>query len=157
MYTATGFYFVCYIPELYANYKNKNANCYNVPEKILLFIGSILALSYAVQLGDISIITNYGLAVGIDIIALSMRIYYSYHSNINNQPPQIEELKELQNVSTIEAISDCIESGQGAESLQQLTLKGALHPVGSQSSPKQPHSGCKVETEGLRPVAVGHL
>ena len=99
MYTATGFYFVCYIPELYANYKNKNANCYNVPEKILLFIGSLLALSYAVQLGDISIITNYGLAVGIDIIALSMRIYYSYHNNRQIILPVSTEILSLENVN----------------------------------------------------------
>jgi lipid-A-disaccharide synthase-like uncharacterized protein len=86
MYTATGFYFICYIPELYANYKNKNANLYNVPEKILLLFGSILAFTYAVQLGDTSIIVNYGLAVGIDIVALSMRIYYAIHNrkNVNN-------------------------------------------------------------------------
>jgi hypothetical protein len=80
MYTATGFYFICYIPELYANYKNKNANLYNVPEKILLLFGSILAFTYAVQLGDTSIIVNYGLAVGIDFVALSMRIYYALHN-----------------------------------------------------------------------------
>ena len=80
MYTATGFYFICYLPELYANYKNKNANCYNIPEKILLFIGSILAFSYAIQLGDNSIIVNYGVSVGIDIIALSMRLYYAIHN-----------------------------------------------------------------------------
>jgi lipid-A-disaccharide synthase-like uncharacterized protein len=80
MYTATGFYFVCYIPELYANYKNKNANLYNVPEKILLLFGSILAFTYAIQLGDTSIIVNYGMSVGIDFVALLMRIYYAIHN-----------------------------------------------------------------------------
>jgi hypothetical protein len=80
MYTATGFYFICYIPELYANYKNKNANLYNVPEKILLLFGSILAFTYAIQLGDTSIIVNYGMSVGIDFVALLMRIYYAIHN-----------------------------------------------------------------------------
>ena len=30
--TATAMYIICYVPELYANYKNKNANIYNLPE-----------------------------------------------------------------------------------------------------------------------------
>lgn len=92
MYAATCFYFICYIPELYANYKNKNANIYNLPEKILLLIGTLLAFSYAVQLGNISIITNYGLALGIDIIAIIMRGYYvvSNHKKINIISEQTE-------------------------------------------------------------------
>ena len=49
MYTATGFYFCCYLPELYANYVNKNANIYNLPEKILLLIGTVLAFTYSLQ------------------------------------------------------------------------------------------------------------
>lgn len=96
MYAATCFYFICYIPELYANYKNKNANIYNLPEKILLLIGTVLAFSYAVQLGNISIITNYGLALGIDIIAIIMRGYYvvSNHKkkNIISEQTEINEL-----------------------------------------------------------------
>ena len=76
MYIATGFYLFCYVPELYANYINKNANIYNLPEKILLLFGSIFAFSYSLQLGDISIITNYSLALFIDIIAIIMRSYY---------------------------------------------------------------------------------
>ena len=95
MYTATGFYFVCYIPELYANYKNKNANYYNVPEKILMLIGSLLAFSYAIQLGNISIITNYGLNVGIDVVALYMRVYYSYY-NYNKIVPVSTEMLSLE-------------------------------------------------------------
>jgi len=82
MYTATGFYFICYIPELYANYKNKNANIYNIPEKVLMLFGSILALTYAVQINNVSIMLNYGLNIGIDIVALVMRLYYviyNYH------------------------------------------------------------------------------
>ena len=76
MYIATGFYFFCYLPELYANYINKNANIYNMPEKILLLIGTILAFTYSLQLGDMSIIVNYSLALFIDCIAITMRSYY---------------------------------------------------------------------------------
>jgi len=83
MYAATGFYFVCYIPELYANYKNKNANIYNIPEKVLMLMGSILAFSYAIQLQNVSIILNYSLNLGIEIIALAMRLYYVLQNNRN--------------------------------------------------------------------------
>ena len=76
MYTATGFYFCCYLPELYANYINKNANIYNLPEKLLLLIGTILAFTYSLQLGDMSIIVNYSLALFIDCVAITMRSYY---------------------------------------------------------------------------------
>jgi len=89
MYAATCFYFICYVPELYANYKNKNANIYNLPEKILLLFGTVLAFTYAIQLGNISIITNYGLALGIDIIAIAMRGYYviiNYKKQITIDP-----------------------------------------------------------------------
>jgi len=83
MYTATGFYFICYIPELYANYKNKNANIYNIPEKVFMLFGSILAFTYAVQLNNVSIMVNYGLNIGIDIVALAMRSYYAIYNAKN--------------------------------------------------------------------------
>jgi len=97
MYIATGFYFVCYLPELYANYINKNANIYNMPEKILLLIGTILAFTYSLQLGDMSIIVNYSLALFIDCVAITMRSYYviiNYRKQLEVQYI-IKELKEL--------------------------------------------------------------
>jgi len=97
MYIATGFYFCCYLPELYANYVNKNANIYNMPEKILLLIGTILAFTYSLQLGDMSIIVNYSLALFIDCIAITMRSYYviiNYRKQLDIQNV-IKELNEL--------------------------------------------------------------
>jgi lipid-A-disaccharide synthase-like uncharacterized protein len=97
MYTATGFYFVCYLPELYANYINKNANIYNMPEKILLLIGTILAFIYSLQLGDISLIVNYALALFIDCVAITMRGYYVIINYRKQSEIKyiIKELKEL--------------------------------------------------------------
>jgi hypothetical protein len=77
MYGASGLYFLCYIPELYANYVNKNANFYNVPEKVIMLIGTLLAMTYAVQLNNMSLIFNYGLCLLVEIIALGMRLYYA--------------------------------------------------------------------------------
>ena len=74
---ATALYIVCYIPELYANYKNKNANIYNLPEKVLILLGTIFSLSYATINENNALITNYGPIFILDLIALLMRLYYA--------------------------------------------------------------------------------
>lgn len=71
----------CYIPELYANYKNKNANIYNIPEKVFMLIGSGFALSFALMKNDRALIINYGPFVALDSIALLMRLYYVLRNN----------------------------------------------------------------------------
>ena len=78
MNIASTLFFICYIPELYANYKNKNANLYNMPEKVVLILASGFALSYAIVNDDVSLISNYAPLVGLDIIAFLMRLYYVY-------------------------------------------------------------------------------
>jgi hypothetical protein len=78
MNTASALFFICYIPELYANYKNKNANFYNMPEKAVLLLASAFALAYAIANNDEALIVNYGPLLGLDIIAFLMRLYYVY-------------------------------------------------------------------------------
>jgi len=78
MNISTVVFFICYIPELYANYKNKNANIYNIPEKVLMVMGSGFALSYAIVTSDMALITNYGPILTLDVVALLMRAYYVY-------------------------------------------------------------------------------
>lgn len=80
MNTATILFFICYIPELYANYHNKNANIYNLPEKVLILCGTTLAFVYACINNDNSLMINYGPLVSLDAIALAMRIYYVYNN-----------------------------------------------------------------------------
>lgn len=70
----------CYVPELYANYKNKNANIWNVPEKVVIFVGSSFALSYAILNNDNALIINYAPILTLDTIALLMRAYYAYQT-----------------------------------------------------------------------------
>jgi uncharacterized protein with PQ loop repeat len=77
MYTASSIYFICYLPEFYANYINKNANLYNVFEKILMLIATTFALSYAILINNNALILNYTPIIILDIIALSMRSYYA--------------------------------------------------------------------------------
>jgi len=83
---AAALYIICYIPELYANYKNKNANIYNLPEKVLLLMGTIFSFSYSVLNNNMALMTNYGPLLGLDIIALYMRLYYAYKNYKIKQP-----------------------------------------------------------------------
>ena len=77
MNISSAIFFICYIPELYANYKNKNANIYNVPEKVLMVIGSGFAFSFSILNDDTSLMANYGPILALDVIALLMRVYYA--------------------------------------------------------------------------------
>lgn len=93
MNISSAIFFICYIPELYANYKNKNANVYNMPEKFLMLIGSGFAFSFALVNEDIALISNYGPLLALDIIALLMRLYYVVHADrhaIEGTPRQQE-------------------------------------------------------------------
>jgi uncharacterized protein with PQ loop repeat len=93
MNTASALFFICYIPELYANWKNKNANFYNMPEKFLILIGSGFAFSYSIVNNDISLISNYGPILALDIIAFVMRLYYVIKKEESTsllEPPSLE-------------------------------------------------------------------
>ena len=76
MNVASALYIVCYVPELYANYKNKNANVYNIPEKIVMLTATGFALSYAIVNQDQALMLNYVPIFGLDVIAFLMRMYY---------------------------------------------------------------------------------
>jgi uncharacterized protein with PQ loop repeat len=86
MNTASALFFICYIPELYANWKNKNANFYNMPEKVVLLLASSFALAYAMINNDMSLITNYAPILGLDIIAFLMRLYYVFKTDVTLVP-----------------------------------------------------------------------
>jgi uncharacterized protein with PQ loop repeat len=81
MYIASISFFICYIPELYANWKNKNANMYNLPEKIIILFGSVFALSYAIINNNIPLIANYAPILTLDFFALVMRLYYVHNNS----------------------------------------------------------------------------
>lgn len=99
--TASGLFFICYIPELYANYKNKNANFYNMPEKIILLLASSFALAYSIANEDVSLIANYAPILGLDIVAFLMRLYYVCKNK--------EDIVEIA-ASTASSVSDASES-----------------------------------------------
>lgn len=84
MNIASVLFTICYLPEFYANYVNKNANVYNVFEKVIILIGSSFALQYSIETGNRALISNYGPILSLDIIALLMRSYYAYLNRYRN-------------------------------------------------------------------------
>lgn len=104
MYTASALYFICYFPELYANYVNKNANVYNMPEKIIMLIASSLGLTYAIRTNNVALITNYGPLITFDTIALLMRLYYAYKNKSNKMLIKIAAEDELNIEESIELV-----------------------------------------------------
>ena len=78
MYTASAGFFICYIPEFFAIFINKNSNIYNVYEKLIMLIATSFALSYSILINDNALIINYGPIFCLDFISLGMKCYYAY-------------------------------------------------------------------------------
>jgi hypothetical protein len=98
MNTATALYFVCYFPEFYANFMNKNANVYNVFEKVVMLIATGFGLSYAITIDNMALIINYGPLFGLDAIALMMRSYYAYRNRYRDVRVHQTENNELYDI-----------------------------------------------------------
>jgi hypothetical protein len=84
MHTATILYFVCYFPEFYANYVNKNANGYNVLEKVVMVTATGFGLGYSIAIQNNTLVINYGPLFALDVIALFIRVYYAHHNRAHN-------------------------------------------------------------------------
>ena len=78
MNIASTMFLICYIPEFYANYRNKNANMYNVFEKVFITCGTGFGLGYALSSDSQALVINYSTLFCLDMIALFMRGYYAY-------------------------------------------------------------------------------
>ena len=87
MFTASIMFFACYLPEIYANIRNRNANIYNIPEKVLMTTGTVCALVYSIQTQNIPLITNYAPLLFLDFFTLSIRLYYAYLTHYHEALP----------------------------------------------------------------------
>lgn len=92
MNVASVLFFLCYVPELYANYKNKNANIYNLPEKVVLLVATTFALSYAILNEDEALLINYAPIFVLDVLACGMRGYYVWRTHRATAPQQLEDV-----------------------------------------------------------------
>lgn len=95
MNTATALFFICYFPEFYANYINKNANGYNVLEKCVLIVATGFGLGYAVATDNKPLVINYGPLFALDTVALFMRVYYAYKNR--DRDVRIIEQTDIEN------------------------------------------------------------
>jgi hypothetical protein len=92
MNIATVLYLLCYAPDFYANYVNKNANMYNVLEKVVLLSGTCFSLSYSISINNQALLVNYIPLFCLDSVALIIRIYYAYRNrNIDVRVLTIQE------------------------------------------------------------------
>jgi uncharacterized protein with PQ loop repeat len=80
MYAATVLYFICYAPSVYADYKNKNANIYNLPEKLVSLCATTLGLIYSIRIDNTPLIVNYGPHLVMEIITLLFKLQYIYQN-----------------------------------------------------------------------------
>jgi hypothetical protein len=102
MNIASSLFFICYIPEFYANIRNKNANIYNVFEKVVMLAGTGFGLGYSLTTNSQALVFNYAILFGFDTIALTMRTYYAY-KNRNH------DVRMLTDVDTHNPIQDYIQ------------------------------------------------
>lgn len=104
MNIASVLFFICYFPEYYANFINKNANYYNILEKVLILIGSCFALQYAIETNNQPLIINYAPIITLDSIALLMRFYYAYRNRNRNVKVVYENTIKTMNIESQEEI-----------------------------------------------------
>jgi hypothetical protein len=78
MYIASVGYFICYVPDFFANVINKNANIYNVYEKLIMLMATTFALSYSITINNNALIINYAPLFCLDVVSLIMKSYYAY-------------------------------------------------------------------------------
>lgn len=90
MNIASTMFLICYIPEFYANYRNKNANMYNVFEKVFMTLGTGFGLGYSLTTESQALVINYSALFTLDMIALCMRVYYAYM----NQGREVRVLRD---------------------------------------------------------------
>ena len=75
---ATCLFVICYFPDFYATIKNKNAIINNIPEKLIIVIGTSCGLHYSIINNNSGLILNYGSILVLDIISLLLRVNYAY-------------------------------------------------------------------------------
>lgn len=100
MNIASILYFLCYIPEAYANIHNKNANQYNIPEKVILLCGTCFALSYAIVTKNNALIFNYAPLMSLDFTMLVIRLYYAYF--YKEKQLELLEMNDIGNENNIQ-------------------------------------------------------
>jgi hypothetical protein len=120
MNTATALYFVCYVPEFYANYVNKNANAYNVLEKVVMLLATGFGLGYAISTQNNTLIINYAPLFGLDTIALLLRAYYAYKN-------RFRDVRVIENAEYNASNLSGFNSNSSNSSLENLSVENPIY------------------------------
>lgn len=102
LYLATALHLLCCLCKLRATYKNTNSSRYDIPIKIGVWIGSILALSYSIVNGSTPFIVNYTIVFFMNTCSLSVKFYRTYQTlqdQNENKTPEVEMTKFLSETS----------------------------------------------------------
>lgn len=101
MYLATSLQLLCFLFKLRANQRS-----YDIPIKIGIWIGSVLALSYSIINGTSPFIVNYTIVFFINTCSLSIKLYRAYQNryqtlqdHLETKTPEIEMTKFLSETS----------------------------------------------------------
>ncbi len=91
MYASTGLFILYLLPEIYANWKNRNANLPNLTKKMIIIVAGVFRISYGFATNNQPLIINYAPFLLLDGISLGMRCYYAYYYIAPiDEPPEIQ-------------------------------------------------------------------
>jgi hypothetical protein len=110
MNIASILFFICYIPEFYANYRNKNANIYNLFEKIFITCGTGFGLGYSLTTDSQALVINYSTLFTLDMIALCMRGYYAYKNYGRDVRVLLNNTEEVMNEADKDVVFNPIQN-----------------------------------------------
>jgi hypothetical protein len=65
---------------VYADYKNKNANVYNLPEKLVSLCATAFGLVYSIRIDNTPLMVNYGPHLAMETITLLFKLQYIYQN-----------------------------------------------------------------------------
>jgi len=109
VYLATSLQLLSFLFKLHTNQRN-----YDIPIKIGIWIGSVLALSYSIINGTSPFIINYSIVFFINTCSLSIKLYCAYQNryqtlqdHLESKTPEIEMTKFLSETS--ENIEEIVE------------------------------------------------
>lgn len=104
MFAASALYFVCYAPIVYADWKNKNANVYNLPERFISLAATTLGFVYSLRIKNISLLTNYGTHLVMETLTLFFKVYYVSKNRFSIYSGEYREKRDVFTHMTLHSV-----------------------------------------------------
>jgi len=81
MYTSIVLHSLCYIPIVYADVKNKNANMYNLPDRFISILAIIFGGAYAYRINNTTLMLNYVIFLVLESGNICTKLYFIRKNN----------------------------------------------------------------------------